>query len=82
MFDLRSLNLNLLTVFEAIYERGTVSGAAGHLALSQSATSHALSRLGDTCNALNLRAAAAAISSGMARSGHPTVNERLTIQAF
>ena len=45
MFNLRSLDLNLLTVFEAIYELGTVSGAADRLALSQSATSHALSRL-------------------------------------
>ena len=49
MFNLRSLDLNLLTVFEAIYEFGTVSGAADRLALSQSATSHALSRLRDAC---------------------------------
>ena len=47
MFNLRSLDLNLLTVFEAIYELGTVSGAADRLALSQSATSHALSRRRD-----------------------------------
>ena len=49
MFNLRSLDLNLLTVFEAIYEIGTVSGAADRLALSQSATSHALARLRDAC---------------------------------
>jgi DNA-binding transcriptional LysR family regulator len=49
MFNLRSLDLNLLTVFEAIYEIGTVSGAADHLALSQSAASHALSRLREAC---------------------------------
>ena len=49
MFNLRSLDLNLLTVFEAIYELGTVSGAADHLALSQSAASHALSRLREVC---------------------------------
>jgi DNA-binding transcriptional LysR family regulator len=49
MFNLRSLDLNLLTVFEAIYEIGTVSGAADRLALSQSATSHALSRLREAC---------------------------------
>ena len=49
MFNLRSLDLNLLTVFEAIYELGTVSSAADRLALSQSATSHALSRLRDVC---------------------------------
>src|SRR5579862_2016912 len=49
MFNLRSLDLNLLTVFEAIYELGTVSAAADHLALSQSATSHSLSRLREAC---------------------------------
>jgi DNA-binding transcriptional LysR family regulator len=49
MFNLRSLDLNLLTVFEAIYEVGTVSGAADRLALSQSAASHALARLRDAC---------------------------------
>ena len=47
MFNLRSLDLNLLTVFEAIYEVGTVSGSADRLALSQSAASHALARLRD-----------------------------------
>ena len=49
MFNLRSLDLNLLTVFEAIYEVGTVSGAADRLALSQSAASHGLARLRDAC---------------------------------
>src|SRR5262249_53060493 len=49
MFNLRGLDLNLLTVFEAIYEIGTVSGAADRLALSQSAASHALARLRDAC---------------------------------
>jgi LysR family transcriptional activator for leuABCD operon len=49
MFNLRSLDLNLLTVFETIYELGSVSGAADRLALSQSATSHALSRLREAC---------------------------------
>jgi LysR family transcriptional regulator, transcriptional activator for leuABCD operon len=49
MFNLRTLDLNLLTVFEAIYELGTVSGAADSLALSQSAASHSLARLRDAC---------------------------------
>jgi DNA-binding transcriptional LysR family regulator len=49
MFNLRSLDLNLLTVFEAIYEAGTATGAADRLALSQSATSHALTRLREAC---------------------------------
>jgi DNA-binding transcriptional LysR family regulator len=49
MFNLRSLDLNLLTVFEAVYELSSVSAAAERLALSQSATSHALSRLREAC---------------------------------
>jgi DNA-binding transcriptional LysR family regulator len=49
MFNLRTLDLNLLTVFEAIYELGTVSSAADRLALSQSAASHGLARLRDAC---------------------------------
>src|SRR5262249_9003106 len=49
MFNLRSVDLNLLTVFEAVYEAGTVTGAADRVRLSQSATSHALSRLRDAC---------------------------------
>jgi DNA-binding transcriptional LysR family regulator len=49
MFSLRGLDLNLLTVFEAIYELGSVSKAADQLALSQPATSHALSRLRQAC---------------------------------
>ena len=49
MFNLPNLDLNLLTVFEAIYETGTVSGAADRLALSQSAASHSLSRLREAC---------------------------------
>jgi DNA-binding transcriptional LysR family regulator len=49
VFNLRSVDLNLLTVFEAIYEVGTATGAADRLALSQSATSHALTRLREAC---------------------------------
>ena len=57
MINLRNLDLNLLTMFEAIYETGTVSGAGRCLALSKSATSHALSRLRETCrDALFVRA--------------------------
>jgi DNA-binding transcriptional LysR family regulator len=49
MANLRSLDLNLLTVFEAIFEAGSISRAADKLALSQSATSHALARLREAC---------------------------------
>jgi DNA-binding transcriptional LysR family regulator len=47
--NLRSLDLNLLTVFAAIYETGSITRAADRIALSQSATSHALARLRDAC---------------------------------
>jgi DNA-binding transcriptional LysR family regulator len=47
--NLRSLDLNLLTVFAAIFETGSITRAADRLALSQSATSHALARLRDAC---------------------------------
>lgn len=49
MINLRSLDLNLLTVFEAVYEAGSVTRAAERLALSVSATSHAMARLRDVC---------------------------------
>jgi DNA-binding transcriptional LysR family regulator len=50
MTNLRSLDLNLLTVFEAVFEAGSITRAADRLALSQSATSHALGRLREACN--------------------------------
>ncbi|MDW5444514.1 LysR family transcriptional regulator [Polaromonas sp. SM01] len=45
--DLRRIDLNLLVVFEALVSEGSVSSAARRLHLSQSAMSHALSRLRD-----------------------------------
>lgn len=45
MFNLRSVDLNLLPVFEAAYEERSLSRAAERLALTQPAVSHALSRL-------------------------------------
>lgn len=45
MFNLRSVDLNLLPVFEAAYEERSLSRAATRLAMTQSAVSHALSRL-------------------------------------
>jgi DNA-binding transcriptional LysR family regulator len=43
--DLRTLDLNLLLVFEALLRERSVIGAARRLHLSQPATSHALNRL-------------------------------------
>ena len=45
MFNLRSVDLNLLPVFEAAYEERSLSRAATRLAMTQSAVSHAISRL-------------------------------------
>jgi DNA-binding transcriptional LysR family regulator len=45
MLNLRSLDLNLLPVFEAAYEERNLSRAAERLAMTQPAVSHALSRL-------------------------------------
>jgi DNA-binding transcriptional LysR family regulator len=74
MFNLRSLDLNLLTVFEAIYEVGTVSGAADRLALSQSATSHALSRLRDACkDDLFIRAGQGLAPAPVAQEMYPAI---------
>lgn len=45
MLNLRGIDLNLLPVFEAVYEERSLSRAADRLAMTQSAVSHALSRL-------------------------------------
>src|SRR5215472_5772115 len=78
MFNLRSLDLNLLTVFEAVYEIGTVSGAADRLALSQSATSHALSRLRDACkDDLFVRANQGLSPTPAAKQMYPAIKQAL-----
>src|SRR4030095_11607620 len=45
MFNIRSVDLNLLPVFEAVYEERSLSRAAARLAMTQSAVSHAVTRL-------------------------------------
>jgi DNA-binding transcriptional LysR family regulator len=45
MLNLRSVDLNLLPVFEAAYEERSLSRAAARLAMTQPAVSHALNRL-------------------------------------
>lgn len=76
--NLRSLDLNLLTVFEAIYDTGSITRAAERLGLSQSATSHALSRLRETCNdALFVRVGQGIIPTPVASRIHPLVSRSL-----
>jgi DNA-binding transcriptional LysR family regulator len=80
MFNLRSLDLNLLTVFEAISERGTVSGAADYLALSQSATSHALSRLREVCkDGLFVRTRQGLSPTPVAKAMYPAIKQALEV---
>lgn len=45
IIDIRRVDLNLLVAFEAIFEEGSVTQASERLHLTQSALSHALSRL-------------------------------------
>ena len=45
MLNLRGVDLNLLPVFEAVYEERSLSRAAARLAMTQPAVSHALTRL-------------------------------------
>jgi LysR family transcriptional activator for leuABCD operon len=78
MFNLRSLDLNLLTVFEAVYEIGTVSGAADRVALSKSATSHALARLREACrDELFIRAGQGLSPTPVAATLYPAIKQAL-----
>ena len=45
MLNLRSVDLNLLPVFEAVYEERSLTSAAQRLAMSQPAVSNAVARL-------------------------------------
>jgi DNA-binding transcriptional LysR family regulator len=78
MFNLRSLDLNLLTIFEAVFELGTVSGAADRLALSQSAASHALSRLREACkDDLFIRGRQRLSPTPVAKAMYPAIEKAL-----
>ena len=48
--NLRNIDLNLLTIFQAIYSDGQVVKAAATLGLTQPAVSHALGRLRNLFN--------------------------------
>ena len=45
MFNIRRVDLNLLPVFEAVYEERSLSRAAARLAMTQSAVSHQMKAL-------------------------------------
>jgi DNA-binding transcriptional LysR family regulator len=48
MVNLRAVDLNLMPVFEAVYEQRSLSRAAARLAMTQPAVSHAMTRLRGT----------------------------------
>jgi DNA-binding transcriptional LysR family regulator len=76
--NLRSLDLNLLTVFEAVFETGSITRAADRLALSQSATSHALSRLRDACgDDLFVRVGQGVVPTPVAQRIYPEIKKSL-----
>lgn len=80
MHDLQfaALDLNLLRVFAEVYEHRSVEQAAEALALSPSATSHALRRLRDTLgDPLFTRAAGVMVPSTLAERLAPPIARRL-----
>jgi DNA-binding transcriptional LysR family regulator len=79
-FNLRGFDMNLLTVFEAVFETGSVSRAAERLALSQAAASHALARLRAVCaDPLFIRAGPQFLPTPAARQLFPKVKDALQI---
>ncbi|MBP0466857.1 LysR family transcriptional regulator [Roseomonas sp. PWR1] len=78
MTSLRGLDLNLLLVFEALFETRSVSRAGERLGLSQSATSHALARLREACrDELFLRTPSAMVPTPVANRIFPDVHAAL-----
>lgn len=78
MTSLRGVDLNLLLVFEALYETRSVSRAGARLGLSQSATSHALARLREACrDELFLRAPTGMTPTPVANRIFPEIHTAL-----
>ena len=78
MRHLARFDLNLLRIFDAIFAKGGVSAAAGHLNLSQPAISHALSKLRDIFDdALFVRQGTRLVPTPAARAIAEPVREAL-----
>lgn len=76
----RGLDLNLLTVFEAVSAEGSVTGAARRLGMTQSAVSHRLNRLREvTADALFERTGHGMRPTARARQMAPEVAQTLAL---
>jgi len=80
--NLRSVDLNLLTIFDALVQEQNISRAAEKLGMSQPAVSSALQRLRLTFkDELFIRSAAGMIPTPRARTIHDKVQESLSLIA-
>jgi len=78
MFNLRNFDLNLLVVFEAIHENGSITRAAEKLGLTQPAVSHALGRMREHLgDALFTRAGARLVPTAVGTALLPAVQAAL-----
>lgn len=78
MFNLRALDINLLTVFESVYETRNITAAAERLGLTQSAASHALGRLRDALkDDLFIRSRHGLMPTASAQALYPAVHNAL-----
>ncbi len=75
---LRDIDLNLLTIFETVYETGSITRAAERLGQTQPTTSHALGRLRDAFrDELFVRAGHGVTPTPIARQIYPDVKRSL-----
>ena len=79
LIDIRKIDYNLAVVFLAIWNERSVSKAADKLALSQSATSAALTRLRDLCHdPLFIRVRGGMEPTSRACAMHPHIEQGIT----
>ena len=76
--NLRDIDLNLLTIFEVIYETGSITRGAERLGQTQPTTSHALARLRDAFrDDLFVRSGHGVAPTPIARQVYPEVKRAL-----
>ena len=78
MPNLRALDLNLLTLFETVYEMRNITAAAERLGMTQSAASHALGRLRETLrDDLFIRSSEGLAPTAPAQALYPAIRDAL-----